>query len=296
MKALIWTAADIEFLTANYASKGGSWCVSRLGKPLGSIKAKVKKLGLQRHGFHITSEQGNYIRANRNHTPAEIAAHLGISRTRVLAYIYRNHLNPKTYTVYSPAEIEFLTANIGHMSWKEIGQNIGRSADSTKNKAAQLGLKRTAEECLALKEKYCSRTRFQKGQLPACTLYNGAISDRTDNAGITYRHIRVEKSKWVLMHIVNWEQQNGPVPDGMILRCKNGNQLDCRPENWEAVTRARHLELNAGGRTTLDDKYIINTISRGDAQLKETVANMPGLIELKRNQLKLRRAINEYND
>jgi len=295
MKALIWTAADIEFLTANYPSKGGSWCVSRLGKPLGSIKAKAQKLGLKRLAFHITSEQGNYIRANCSQPAAQIAAHLGISRSRVLAYIYRNHLNPKTYTVYSPAEIEFLTANLGHMSWKEIGENIGRSEDSTKNKAQQLGLKRTPEQCLALNEKYCSRTRFQKGMLPACTRYNGAISDRKDNAGITYRHIRVEKAKWVLMHTVNWEQQNGPVPDGMILRCKNGNQLDCRPENWEPISRATHLELNAG-RKTLTDKYIINNLSRGHKQLKETVAKMPVLIELKRNQLKLKRAINEYND
>jgi uncharacterized protein (DUF433 family) len=296
MKAIIWTESELEFLAANYPVKGWRWCGAELGKSAGAIKSKVKKLGIRRFGYRITTAQVAYITANRSHTPAQIAAHLGISRARVLAYIYRNHLNPKTYTVYSPAEIEFLTANFGHLSWKDIGAAIGRSADSTKNKATQLGLKRTAEECLAIKEKYCGNTRFQKGMLPACTLYNGATSDRTNKDGITYRHIRVEKAKWVLMHTVNWEQQNGPVPDGMILRCKNGNQLDCRPENWEPVTRTRHLELNAGGRTTLDDNYIINTISRGDATLKETVAKMPGLIELKRNQLKLRRAINECTD
>jgi hypothetical protein len=294
MKPIAWTEQQIQFLKENYPNTSVKFCAEKLGLTKSTVKAKAAKLGLKVLGFRINKEQGEYITVNRHLTPTQIAKHLGISWKKVMGYIYRKQLSPVTFTKYSADEIEFLKQNYTTLSWKEIGDAIGRSHDSVKNKAQCLGLSRTKEQSWAIQDRLSTSTRFKKGQLPACTLYDGAISHRTDN-GITYRYIRTAPAKWEMLHIINWQKQNGPLPDGMILRCKNGNQLDCRPENWEPVDRATHLELNSG-RKTLTDKYIINNISRGDAQLKEAVAQMPGLIELKRNQLKLGRIINECID
>lgn len=294
MKRIIWTIQEINFLKKYYNSTSVKFCAERLCKSKSAIKSKVKTLGL-RSDYRVLKAHADFITANRHLTPTEIGKQLGITTKKVSGYIYRNKLSPATFEPYTQSEIDFLKNNFTTLSWKEIGAAIGRSEDSTKNKAQCLGLKRTAQQGKAIQERLGSSTRYEKGNLPAGTLYDGAISDRTDNQGITYRHIRIAKSKWVLLHTANWEKQNGPVPDGMILRCKNGNQLDCRPENWEPVDRATHLELNSG-RKTLEDKYIINNLSRGDATLKEKVAQMPELIELKRNQLILGRTINEYAD
>lgn len=295
MRKIVWTEQQIQFIEENYPNTSVKFCAEKLAIKPWSIKAKAAKMGLKVLAFRITPEQGDFITVNRHLTPTQIAKHLGLSWSKVMGYIYRNQLSPRTFTVYSASEIEFLKNNYTTFSWKEIGDAIGRSHDSVKNKAKCLNIQRTKAQGWAIQDRLSTNTRFQKGQLPACTLYDGATSDRTDNQGITYRHIRIAKSKWVLMHTHNWEKQNGPVPDGMVLRCKNGNQLDCRPENWEPVDRATHLELNSG-RKTLNDKYIINNLSRGNASLKEAYAQMPGLIELKRNQLKLGRIINECID
>lgn len=42
----------------------------------------------------------------------------------------------------------------------------------------------------------------------------------------------VHKHKWL------WEQKNGPTPEGMVLKCLDGNKLNSDPENWEAVPKS----------------------------------------------------------
>jgi len=46
------------------------------------------------------------------------------------------------------------------------------------------------------------------------------------------------KHKWL------WERANGPVPKGMVLKCLDGNKLNCDPSNWEAIPMALQPRLN----------------------------------------------------
>jgi hypothetical protein len=48
-------------------------------------------------------------------------------------------------------------------------------------------------------------------------------------------------------HVVVWEKNNGPVPQGMIVRLIDGDPTNCEPENLLLVTRAEHLRLNQLG-------------------------------------------------
>jgi hypothetical protein len=43
-------------------------------------------------------------------------------------------------------------------------------------------------------------------------------------------------STWrVHKHRFLWKQQHGPVPEGMVLKSKDGNRLNAEPSNWEPV-------------------------------------------------------------
>ena len=48
----------------------------------------------------------------------------------------------------------------------------------------------------------------------------------------------------MLKHRWLWEQANGPVPEGMCLKCLDGDRTNCDPSNWELVPRALLPQLN----------------------------------------------------
>lgn len=41
--------------------------------------------------------------------------------------------------------------------------------------------------------------------------------------------------KYVSKHKLLWEQTNGPVPKGMVLKCLDGDKQNTDPSNWECV-------------------------------------------------------------
>lgn len=45
-------------------------------------------------------------------------------------------------------------------------------------------------------------------------------------------------------HVIVWEQLHGPVPEGKAVAFKDGNQINCAPENLMLVSRAELLRLN----------------------------------------------------
>lgn len=104
-------------------------------------------------------------------------------------------------------------------------------------------------------------TRFKKGQKIHNEMYDGAISIRHDhperNGGRPIKYIRLSKGKWKELQLHNWEKVNGPVPDGYILACQDGDTLNCNPDNWKSITMA--------------DNVIRNSIHRYPAELKQTI-------------------------
>lgn len=217
-------------------------------------------------------------------------------------------LNRNIYSVYNRAfvlglrgtlieklteeQIQFIRVNYCSMSNKEIGDLLGRSNWSIKTRAKRLGLKRSLEESQRIQDRCCRKTYFAKGHLPKNTKTDFEITVRTSHCGFNYKWIRLSNANWQMLNIYNWEHANGPVPAGKILRSISGDTLDCSPGNWKLVDRAEHLDLNSG-RSMLEDKYISNILSWRNKNLRDTYIQMPELIELKRNELKLRRTINE---
>jgi hypothetical protein len=133
-------------------------------------------------------------------------------------------------------------------------------------------------------------TEFKKGHLPINTKYDGCITVRRDSRGIKYKWIRISKANWKEYHRYIWEQENGPIPENHIIRFKNGNQLDVRIDNLECIQRKQNLLKNINRNT---DKFIASTLVKKDPELRKMVEKCPGLLELKRQELKLRRAIRD---
>ncbi|WP_166415447.1 HNH endonuclease [Cochlodiniinecator piscidefendens] len=87
-----------------------------------------------------------------------------------------------------------------------------------------------------------AKTQFKKGQRPHNTKYEG--HERLAKGGYveisikeTNPHTGFER-RYVLKHKYLWEQANGPLAEGMCLKCKDGDKTNTDPSNWEAIPRA----------------------------------------------------------
>ncbi|MCF7700519.1 HNH endonuclease signature motif containing protein [Loktanella sp. M215] len=94
-----------------------------------------------------------------------------------------------------------------------------------------------------------ARTRFKKGQTPHT--YRGAGHERIDRKDGYVILIVDEPNPWtgaatrpVHKHRWLWEKQNGPVPEGMRLKCLDGDKANTDPSNWEAIPKALGPRLN----------------------------------------------------
>jgi hypothetical protein len=122
-----------------------------------------------------------------------------------------------------------------------------------------------------------ARTQFKKGQLPKNTKWLG--HERLSKEG--YVEISVKQRnphtgferRYVLKHRWLWEQQHGPVPEGMILKCK-GDRLDTDPSNWELIPRGVLPRLSGRFGRGYDDappelKPTIMAVAKLEQQLFE---------------------------
>lgn len=138
-------------------------------------------------------------------------------------------------------------------------------------------------------------TWFKKGHKPHTTLYDGAIRTRKEyGTNIYYKYIRVEEGRWDLYHRWLWEQHHGPIPEGMVIRFIDGDQMNCTIENLEMVTMAENLNRNNDGETgvpgkRLTDNYVRYIIRRRFKMTDEDIDD--NLIELYRQKLLLKRTI-----
>lgn len=135
-------------------------------------------------------------------------------------------------------------------------------------------------------------TRFKKGQRIYNEEYDGALSFRFDKTNRPYVYIRLAKAKWVLLQVYVWECTRGPIPPGHVVAFKDGNSMDCTPENLMLLTRKQNMIRNSAS-TNLTDGYIANCLAWRDKEKAAEYLKQPLLIQLKRESLKLNRTIYE---
>lgn len=104
-------------------------------------------------------------------------------------------------------------------------------------------------------------TQFKKGSRTgrAAENYRPLGTVRLSQDG--YQEIKIHdgmpmQSRWRLLHLVEWEKVNGPIPEGQCLKCLDGDRLNTAPENWKLIPRGVLARLNGGRhrkRTAFDD-------------------------------------------
>ncbi len=112
------------------------------------------------------------------------------------------------------------------------------------------------------------KTSFQKGQLPHNTLYDGAMRTRKDKSGLSYQYIRVGKAKWELLHRHVWQQHYGPIPADKVVAFKDGNQLNCQPDNLKLLTFNDNMLRNSIQRYPKEVIEVIRVVSKLKRKIK----------------------------
>lgn len=237
------------------------------------------KLRIDKNGFKTscTLEDDEFIKANfLTVPPQQIADIIGGSETRVKCRIRQLGL------VIPRVIIEQRILN-SRRKKGDIPFNKGKKQTDYMSAEA---IERTA------------KTHFKKGTIPPNS-YNeiGKITKRYDKGGKVYLHICIKLGEWEMLHVHNWIKAGKTIPKGHCLWCINGNTEDCSIDNWECISRAENLRRNAMSDGAIASKLArVNTGKQGvfiDRDAQKEYLKHPDLIEIKRQQLLLNRAIKE---
>lgn len=114
------------------------------------------------------------------------------------------------------------TGRTGHFSKDHIPANKGKKMPFNANSA---------------------RTQFKKGHLGGSAKENKKPIgyERNTRDGYLERKINNDlplQSRWRAVHLIRWEEVNGPVPDGCCLKCLDGDKSNTDPSNWDQISRA----------------------------------------------------------
>lgn len=139
-----------------------------------------------------------------------------------------------------------------HALRKRKGWRTGRTGQFTKGSAAH----NKGQKCLpgqGGRHPNAIRTQFKKGvrQGVAAKIYKPIGTERISKCGYLERKIHDGmplQSRWRAVHLIRWEEVNGPLPKGHALKCLDGNRLNTDPSNWEAVPRALLPRLAGANR------------------------------------------------
>jgi hypothetical protein len=87
-------------------------------------------------------------------------------------------------------------------------------------------------------------TQFKKGGVPPN--HRPVGSERVNVDGYLERKV-AEPKTWRMVHVINWEAVNGPVPEGHVVIFKNGDKTNTDVSNLLLVTRAELARMNQKG-------------------------------------------------
>lgn len=95
------------------------------------------------------------------------------------------------------------------------------------------------------------RTQFKKGSLSgrAAQLRKPIGFERVSRDGYVERKINDDmplQARWRAVHLLRWEELNGPIPAGHCLKSRDGDKTNTDPSNWMLVERAIMPTLNGG--------------------------------------------------
>lgn len=197
---------------------------------------------------------------------------------------------------WSPEEDQVMTTHYPDLPAKRVAEMLGRSVQSVYTRANLLGLKkseefnnsaasgRTGHDDRGATGRFrkgsapwnkglhytaggrSAQTQFKKGERPHTWVPIG--TETLHKGGYLKRKVRDDAPKgqtrlnWEFVHVLLWEEHNGPVPDGHVVIFKNGNNEDIRIENLELVSRGKLMKKNTIHRYPTEVKQAIRTVGK----------------------------------
>lgn len=176
---------------------------------------------------------------------------------------------------WTTVEIRRLREVYPNMENGEIGELLGRTWSAVQNMAVKLRLHKSVT---FMASAVC---RFQKG----CKVWNagrkgwqaggrtGETKFKKGHRGIRQRNVGsvrrtrdgievkvAEPNVWESKARVVWTKNFGPIPDGAIVRLRDGNWNNCKPDNLMLITRAEHARMNYKPRRPRPAPMWINAV------------------------------------
>ena len=234
---MTWTAAQDAYLRKHFPHNKTEGIAKALGKRPSTVTSRAIKLGLSKTDEFIrsccdwrradpTEAQAEYIRA---HFPCEatarVAEALGIKQSTVITMAAK--LDVKKDEEYKRAQRREQVLRAGE------GTRIKPGALSW-NKGKRIGSKGRS-----------AQTQFKAGSIPFNLMPVG--SERVVADGYLYRKISdkpqqclpgtIDNGRWKAVHRINWEEANGPIPDGAVISFIDGNRLNVHISNLILLDR-----------------------------------------------------------
>jgi hypothetical protein len=195
-------------------------------------------------------------------------------------------------TKWKPHEIELLKEHYSDKTIKQLCEIINRSQKSIYSQANLLGLKKSYEHMQMLKkndaeniQKLGFNFRFKKNDTPwnlgakgymggnATSFKKGNKPHNTKQVGDTiinkdgFLLVKIADKKWIRKEILIWEEVNGKIPKGHVVRVINPalNKYDIN--NLMLISFAENMKLNTMHRFPTELKNTIKALSK----LKKTI-------------------------
>lgn len=99
----------------------------------------------------------------------------------------------------------------------------------------------------------CEKGHFKKGDTPHNKMQIGTVVTKAD--GYLWKKIGEGCRDWKQLHILLWEEANGPVPDGHRLIFKDNNKQNCSLDNLMLVSIGELAVLNNCGLRFEDPEH-----------------------------------------
>lgn len=240
-----YSADEMAWLEANYMMVISDYhraFVETFGR------ADVKLVHLnhlrKRKGWKVGRDGSRYRGRLRTYTEAE------------MKWLEENRLLPisEYHERFNETFGREVSAKALHQLRKRYGWKTGRTGQFEKGRVPENKGKPCAPGTGG-RHPNAQRTQFKKGQLPHNA--QGAGHERIDSKDGYVVMIVDEVNPWtgaatrpVHKHRYLWEQKHGPIPDGHVLKCLDGDKTNCDPSNWELIPREMLPHLS--GRFGMD--------------------------------------------
>lgn len=239
MKYKRWTDQEKQFIAEACKTYTNAELGKAVGASGGAVSYQLLFMGINRGLKKWTAKEIKWVRANAHIGIVGLARHFHVANTQIIGML-KNH--------------GIQTGNATRFVKGQVPANKGKRMETWLS----------AEQIAKIKQ-----TSFKKGNRPHNTLYDGAIRTRNDNSGLAYQYIRLSKAKWELLHRHVWQQHYGPIPAGKVVAFKDGNQLNCKPENLTLLSLKENMQRNTIHRYPQEVVEVIKVVSKLKRKIKK---------------------------